>query len=773
MVIRFGDFSADGETGELFRKGVKVRLQGQPFEILLILLGRPGKVVTREELRSKLWPSDTFVDFEHGLNAAVNRLREALADSADEPRFIETVPRKGYRFVGKVDDSRTTEKTAKTPPEPESLGSASEPGPNPASQAKSASAFAANANRSSLLRWSALLIVLLAFTAGTFLIRSWTKKSSALPLRTLTRVTFDPGLQIGATWSPDGRYLAFASNRGGKFDIWIQQISGGEPIQVTSGPAANWQPDWSPDGRYIAYRSEEGEGGIFIEPAIGGAGLARRVTSFGYYPRWSPDGSRILFQSAAFGLNARVFVVNTSAAESVQQIFPNLTSEIYVVSAAWHPDGKRVTLWGWTLPTPLPIFWTGPVNDPARVVKSELSSEVAKAVTEAAGNGYSGWGDSDFKVSWAPNGNELYFERMFRGARNIWKMRVDPKTLRGESIERITTGSGVETELSLSPDGNRLAFTSLSQEVRAWVFPINAARGQLTGPGNAVTNPGWEAWNGNLSRDGTKLAYFAKRAGRSEIWQTDLLRGTESLLVGDDVYTYAEPHWSRDGKHLAYVKFNFVTTDAQAFLIDANNRSEKPLTEPQWRRLAIWDWSLDGKSVLASADNPDTGRTEIWQIPTDTFSSDRKNWKLIAARPDSDLFQARFSPNGRWIAFESVQNSAQGLTSSIFLVPASGGEWTQLTDGLHWDDKPHWSPDGRMLYFLSGRSSFYNVFCVPVDPELGKSTGRPSQVTEFRDASLTVAMMIPDVEIDVTRDKLMVTTSRRSGGIWLLDHVGH
>ena len=104
-------------------------------------------------------------------------------------------------------------------------------------------------------------------------------------MRSLTRLTFDDGLQFGATWSPDGRFIAYSSDRGGKFDIWVQQVSGGDPVQITKGPGQNWQPDWSPDGKYIAYRSESGEGGLFVIPALGGAGLERRITAFGYYPR--------------------------------------------------------------------------------------------------------------------------------------------------------------------------------------------------------------------------------------------------------------------------------------------------------------------------------------------------------------------------------------------------------------------------------------------------------------------------------------------------------
>src|SRR6185437_12265920 len=101
-VIRFGVFEVDLRTGELRKQGVKVKLQEQPFQLLQILLERPGEIVTREELRPKIWPSDTFVDFDGGVNNAIKRLREALGDSAETPRYVETLPRRGYRFIGEV-----------------------------------------------------------------------------------------------------------------------------------------------------------------------------------------------------------------------------------------------------------------------------------------------------------------------------------------------------------------------------------------------------------------------------------------------------------------------------------------------------------------------------------------------------------------------------------------------------------------------------------------------------------------------------------------------
>jgi DNA-binding winged helix-turn-helix (wHTH) protein len=101
--IRFGVFEIDPQAGELRKSGVKLKLQDQPFQVLMTLLGQPGIVVTREELRQKLWDSDTFVDFEHSLSTAINKIREALGDSTDSPRFIETLPRRGYRFLASVE----------------------------------------------------------------------------------------------------------------------------------------------------------------------------------------------------------------------------------------------------------------------------------------------------------------------------------------------------------------------------------------------------------------------------------------------------------------------------------------------------------------------------------------------------------------------------------------------------------------------------------------------------------------------------------------------
>ena len=121
-IIRFGIFEVELPAGRIRRNGLRIRLQDQPFQVLAMLLERPGEVVTREDLRARLWASDTFVDFDHGLNAAVKRLRDALGDSADNPRFVETLARRGYRFLAPV------ELPGEEPPAPETSAISNSPG---------------------------------------------------------------------------------------------------------------------------------------------------------------------------------------------------------------------------------------------------------------------------------------------------------------------------------------------------------------------------------------------------------------------------------------------------------------------------------------------------------------------------------------------------------------------------------------------------------------------------------------------------------------------
>ena len=752
-LVRFGAFEVDLRAGELRKDGAKLKLTGQPFQVLTILLEQPGEVVTREELQKRLWP-DTFVDVDHNLNSAINKIREVLGDSAESPRFVETLPRRGYRFIAAVEGVDPTLVSAAN------VGSGGRP---------------ESRTRRWVLRISLVFAAMVLLSVTGFFIQKREGAPGPSPQRALTRLTFDDGLQIGATWSPDGRFIAYSSNRGGKFDIWVQQVSGGDPVQITKGPGHNWQPDWSPDGKFIAYRSENGNGGLFVVPALGGEGLERRIAPFGYYPRWSPDSSQILFQTQFTPLEVsdKFYVVQLDGGPPREVLAEFLARhKLRPGSAAWHSDGKRVTVW-LSDGAPSPNFWTVPIAGGGVGIKSEIASAITKELEEVAiGDTRDTW-QRDFTLAWAPSGKAVYFERAHRGARNVWKMTVDPETLRATAIERLTTGPGPDTEIAVSRDGTRLAFTAESEHVRTWLFPFDATSGRTTGNGQPITSPGIAAFHQSLSRDGNKMVFVGDRAGREELWEKSLVDGREAPVITDD-YARSFAQWSPDGARLAYHRTNPDTGEGQFVTWSVEGRIEEPLTTSSnnWNRGGVWDWSRDGKELLVSHSGTETHRPEVWLLRIAAAPHADAAARRIISDPAYNVYQSHFSPDGRWIVFDAIRNLDQAVESTLHVIPATGGPWIQITDGKYWDDKPRWAPDGKTIYFISGRGGFFNVWGIHFDPSKGEPVGEPFQVTTFANPSLTIPQqLIEGIGLSLSQNKLVLTVQDVSGSIWVLDNV--
>jgi Tol biopolymer transport system component len=381
----------------------------------------------------------------------------------------------------------------------------------------------------------------------------------------------------------------------------------------------------------------------------------------------------------------------------------------------------------------------------------------------------------DSKFTWAPSGRSLYLERTFRGARSLWRLNIDPGTLRATSVDQLTSGGGLDTGPAISPDGKRLAFTAASGKVSAWLYPFDANRGRITGAPSSVTSPGMDAWLTTVTRDGRELAFLGVRAGESRLWVKTLPDGRELPLFVDG-FIRSAPQWSPDGTRLAYFRWH-NPGQGQFVIWSAESRQEEPLTSPaivesEDDAQLVYDWSPDGKSLLVTKLRV-AGTSTVWQIPVAAAPRAESQERMIISDPVFDLFQAHASPHGQWIVFEAVAHQ-RGVAgpSSLYVMRASGGPWLPIID-KGWADKPRWSPDGKTIYFTWSKGGFFNVWGIHFDSQTGRPVGDPFSVTALHSPSLMIPRYVGYVEISLSQKKLVMTLGQLSGGIWVLDNVDH
>jgi hypothetical protein len=285
-----------------------------------------------------------------------------LGEGPAEHKYIVTLPGQGYRFVAEVrqlehpNGAPTRALLESVPLEPAKL----EPAITIHEEVVRSESATRKPRSINLLVVVCACLALALAISGYFLVQQWLHSSPPTTAqRKIWQLTFEPGLEIDPSWSPDGRFVAYSSDQSGNFDIWVRSIGEGNSVQVTSSAAHDWQPNWSPDGLSLVFRSEREGGGLYIVPALGGS--ERKLCSFGYRPRWSPDGSQVLFDSSAYtgAVKSKTFVINSAGGtprDVLNDFVPQFVSTLLV---AWHPDGSRLSVWGnhrqtgWS-------FWTVP-----------------------------------------------------------------------------------------------------------------------------------------------------------------------------------------------------------------------------------------------------------------------------------------------------------------------------------------------------------------------------------------------------------------------------
>ena len=740
----FGPFRVDLARRLLIRDGTPVSLTPKAFDVLVLLIRHRGSVVEKDDLIKEIWRGAVIE--ESNIPRNISMLRKALGDEPGLHRYIVTIPGLGYQFAGDVIEASGESE--------------------PAAQSISASPLRKPRRVSRWLAASILLGGVAAIAIGVGIRRPSLARDSTIGSPQIWQLTFSSGLEGEPTWSPDGHTVAYSSERNGNLDIWVQSIEGSDPRQITTSPEHDWQPDWSKNDR-LAFRSERSGGGLFVVPAFGGE--EQQVASFGYHPRWSPDGTRILFQSSNVPRIIRgsmeSFTVSMDG-RAPEKVLPSFLDQFVSYTSAWHPDSRRVSVWGVHVRDGL-TFWTVPLDGRTPPVRSQMTDEVRRRF-EQSGVSFRDADGVPLPFLWAPTGDALYFEGVGQGVRNLWRVPVDPSTIEWNTApQRLTTSAGLNESISLSRDGLKLAFAVRNERTRLWSFPRDSASGRIGDRGEPITAASIDALSPVLSRDGTKLVYEVERGGRQELWLKSLLDGRESRLIAGDSFTRISPIWSDDDARIAYVRgrraANSLVADSTVVSIAASGGHEQTLQTPV-PVARLFDWSADGRWVLACLQTRTSKGYQLAIVPVDGRSTD--GMRVIATDPESNLWKARLAPDQRSVAYTRATGPG---TSAIYVVPVDGGESIQITTGAFIDDRPRWSNDSRMIYFLSNRSEFLNLWVRRWEPATRQPLGEPIAMTHFDSLARMIPSRMVQVGVAVARDRVIVPLSETSSDIWVLD----
>jgi len=778
----FGPFVVDRLKRRLWRDERIVPITSKTFDVLVVLLDQRDHIVSKDELMNRVWP-DTAVN-ENNLARQVSSLRRALGQRPEEHDFIVTVPGHGYRFVAAVRE------LAEMPPElhdgdangnghgngfgnglpawPQSehaldlddvhasdeMAPVALPAPPPV-----------DTERRGPSRWLPLGIFGVAVCALVAVALDMALRHAGdrqpQPRRALQRVTYDEAaMPRDAAWAPDGQRLVYASDRSGNSDLWTQRLGDPEPVRLTTTPDNESQPQWSPDGDSIVFRSERDGGGLYVIPAAGG--IARLVSSFGYEPQWSPDGTQILFRRTAVLPDLPMMYVVGLDGRPPRPVRPDLLGRFTSLYAAWHPDGRRISIWG-TTSARQTRFLTLPLDD-----GDPATPEVAERVRQDLASITPG------RFVWTASKRFLYFEGSSGDARNVWRIAVEPSTGRWiDGPERLTTGAGEDTSVAVSPDGTRLLFTTTSSRTRLWAFPFDPAAGRVTGEPHPIDDGSTGAVDFDARTDGSKVAYHTVRAGRSELWERSAGDAEPRLLLsrmGPD-RGFAKPLWSPDGARLALLRWDSRDKATGVTVLNADGSGERSVTTPSHVEMQASDWSKDGRAILGSCRFSRTDRYSTCVVPVPGANDAGESMvRVIASDPRRNLHNQRFSPDQRWIVF-LAHDLSYASTSTVYVAPADGGTWRAITEGTWFDDKPRWGPDGRMLYFVSNRSGIANVWGRRFDADTGTPAGEVFPVTSFRSPQFRLTPRTVQMDIAITATGLLLPMTESRSDVWMLDQV--
>jgi Tol biopolymer transport system component/DNA-binding winged helix-turn-helix (wHTH) protein len=692
----FDDAVVDPAAFSLTRSGAAVRIEPKALEVLIYLIERGERVVAKQELLDAVWTGTTVT--ENALTRAVAQVRKVLGDDVESPRYIQTIPTKGYRFIGHLSVA----------------GGFSLPQADRQAEARLHTEAAPPRRRRRVWPWLVGLLVLLglfaAFVIGVNAVNqrriARVVKAEIAAIPRLAARAFRPSdrLQVFPTFSPDGLSLAYASDVDGTPHIFVAALRGADEVQVTRGADGATQPAWSPDGQSIAYTSARGRG-IWIVPAKGGE--AKRLTTFGSRPAWSSDGNEVAFQSGEsieYGWTAfealppsSISIVNVRTGVVTPLTRPSQPPGGHA-APAWRSDGTRLA------------FTSCDIERCAVYTVARDGSAIEEIVS-----------DSRRLMSpvFARDGRSLQYVLVRYNDSLLLSVPLDAEARRAGGPQKLRqSGPGVMQHVAISPDGTRYAWSQVEEASDLVSVPVGGGE-----PVPLTRNPTLRTSFPAFSPDGNRIAYCAVAAGvDSGVWIADADgKNPKALAVGPRLKQHT--HWSRSGYEVLYSEWqdrgpgllsaslitgrstlvatltknssapmltSGVTTIASTVtLADATavRVGKQQITSPaDLARFPVW--SPSGKSLVMQVRRAD-GSIAVWS-----------DAKLRVLPVPHESLPYSWSPDEKQIAFAGRRDGVW----NVFTVSLDGTtrQVTEYTSTKTWVRSPAWSPDGSTIVFELG-----------------------------------------------------------------------